>query len=311
MAVLHAKKNSPSILFGAGVVSMVGSTVLACRATLKLDDTLSEVEYDLKMAREMYEVPEEEGGYSSRELKRKTTYIYFRCVGKVAKLYVPSVVAGGIGIACLTKSHNILQDRNAALTAAYVAVDSAFNRYRARVRAEYGEELDQQFMYETEEIQVIDGETGEVVTTTRITGAPGAKYARWFDSRCSAFSPDFDRSNWMFLRQQQLWVNDLLKMRGHVFLNEVYERIGLRPTDDGAIVGWVYDPHNDLGRDVFTDTSDNYIDFGCWDQSTGDPLPMEMFENGEEGAILLNFNVDGPIYGLIDRLEAIREAQTS
>lgn len=306
---LHARENSPSILFGVGVAGMVGSTVLACRATLKLEDTLNEVEHDLQMAKAMYEVPAEEGGYSAKELKRKTTYIYIRSVGKVARLYVPSAVVGGISIACLTKSHNILQERNTALTAAYIAVDGAFNRYRERVREEYGDDVDRQFLYETEEIQIIDEETGKVMTTTRVTSAPGAKYARWFDSTCSSWNPpEFAEYNWQFLRQQQLWANDFLRMRGHVFLNEVYRMLGITETDDGAMVGWVYDPHNDLGRSVSEDTSDNYIDFGCWDQSNGQPL--EMFTNGEDGSILLNFNVDGPIYGLLDRLSAIRAGQS-
>ena len=39
---LVAQKNSPGVLFGVGVVGMVGSTVLACRATLKMDEVLEE-----------------------------------------------------------------------------------------------------------------------------------------------------------------------------------------------------------------------------------------------------------------------------
>jgi hypothetical protein len=69
----------------------------------------------------------------------------------------------------------------------------------------------------------------------------------------------------------------------------VYAMLGLAHTSAGAIVGWVYDRSNEMG--------DNYADFGCWDQSTGQPLP---FFNGREGAILLDFNVDGPIWQLID-----------
>jgi hypothetical protein len=38
--LLMTQKNAPTLLFGAGVVGMVGSTVLACRATLKMQDVI-------------------------------------------------------------------------------------------------------------------------------------------------------------------------------------------------------------------------------------------------------------------------------
>jgi hypothetical protein len=40
---LLARKHSPEILLVAGITSMVSSTVLACRATLKLESVLDEI----------------------------------------------------------------------------------------------------------------------------------------------------------------------------------------------------------------------------------------------------------------------------
>ncbi len=45
--VLTAKKNSPHIFFVGGVVGVVGSAVLACRATLKLEEKLDEIKNDV------------------------------------------------------------------------------------------------------------------------------------------------------------------------------------------------------------------------------------------------------------------------
>ncbi|MGG6498504.1 UNVERIFIED_CONTAM: DUF6353 family protein, partial [Bacteroidetes bacterium 56_B9] len=42
----RGQKHSPSLLFGAGVASMVGSTVLACRATLKLEEVVDKFQSD-------------------------------------------------------------------------------------------------------------------------------------------------------------------------------------------------------------------------------------------------------------------------
>jgi len=293
--VLLARKNSPSLLFGAGVVSMVGSTVLACRATLKLEEVLTDIE------REKYQAEEIHGLVNSEEYKGEQTYtdeekgrdialISFRGVGRVAKLYAPSVLLGGVGIVCLTKSHKILQERNAALTAAYVALDKAFSSYRERVIDRYGEETDRELRYASEDVTVIDEETGKALDTTRVAPGEHGLYARWFDETNNNWSaPPFTENNWLWLRTQQNWANDMLRARGHLFLNEVYSMIGLTHTTPGSVVGWLYKRDNPNG--------DNYVDFGCWGEDGGQPLE---FFNGRDGAILLDFNVDGPIWDLID-----------
>ena len=94
----------------------------------------------------------------------------------------------------------------------------------------------------------------------------------------------------MFLKSEQNYANDRLKARGYLFLNEVYERLGIPPTKAGQIVGWVYDPNNP------NHNGDNYVDFGLYNihkEKTRD------FVNGYEEVILLDFNVDGPI---LDRI---------
>ena len=291
-----ARKNSPTILFGVGVASMMGSTVLACRATLKLDDVLSAVESDKQkaiLAKNKVaagEVPEGTT-YSDQEFKRDNAIILARGVGSVVKLYAPSVILGGVGIVCLTKSHKILKERNSALTAAYIAVDTAFKKYRERVVDRYGEDTDRELRYESEEVTVIDEETGKALDTVRVAPGEPSGYARWFDEENNNWNrPEFMNHNWLFLRSQQNWANDMLRSRGHLFLNEVYGMCGLTHTSAGSVVGWLYQRDNING--------DNYVDFGCWDQRDGQPLE---FFNGREGAILLDFNVDGPIWDLIDK----------
>lgn len=286
---LLGRKHSPTILFGAGVASMVGSTILACRGTLKLSESLERTKHDLDMAKDVHgKAPEK---YPEKDYRKDVTVIWTKGVIDIAVLYAPSIILGGIGVACLTKSHKILEDRNAALTAAYVAVDKAFQSYREKVIDRYGEETDRELRYESEEIDIIDEETGKVVSTVMVTNTD-QPYARWFDVENNNWSaPPMTEYNWLFLRNQQNWANDMLKARGHLFLNEVYSMLGLSHTSAGAVVGWVYQRDNENG--------DNYVDFGCWDQ---DGNGHRFFENGRDGSILLDFNVDGPIWQLIDEL---------
>lgn len=288
---LLVSKNSPRILFVGGVVGMVGSTVLACRATLKLEEVLDTIENDRDKAhrvKELVDAPEYNGDatYTDSELRKDLTVITVRGIGSIAKLYGPAVLLGGASIFALTKSHNILQQRNLAITAAYAAVDSAFARYRERVVDRYGEDMDRELLYDSETVDIVE-EDGTITTVNRAIDAPGSAYSRFFDefsSRNWSVDPDI---NLMFLRTAQTYLNDRLRARGHVFLNEVYEELGLDHTKAGAVVGWRWD----------RGSGDDYIDFGIWD---GTQEKVNDFFNGREGAILLDFNVDGVIY---DKLE--------
>jgi hypothetical protein len=280
---LAFQKHSPTILFGTGVVGMVGSTVLACRATLKLEEVLVKADDDLSMSKRVAkERPDE---YTEDDRKKDTALIYVRSAANIAKLYAPAVGVGILSVAALTKSHNILSERNAALTAAYFAVDKAFKEYRIRVVDKYGEAEDQFLRYSTEDIRISNEETGKDEIVVRVSPDATSMYAKFFDE----FSPSWSKDpevNFIFVRCQQNYANDLLKARGHVFLNEVYDMLGIPRTKAGSVVGWLLSDH-----------SDNYIDFGVFD--TDNPKARD-FVMGREGSILLDFNVDGVIFDKID-----------
>lgn len=289
---LLASEKSPKILFVAGVAGMVGSTMLACRATLQLSDTLDAIEqekHNHTEAKALVEAPDYEGelSYSDQEYKRDITVITVRGLGKIAKLYAPAVLLGAASVTCLTKSHSLLEERNLALTAAYAAVDTAFKNYRERVVDRYGEDVDRELRYTSEELDIVDEDTGEIISEMQIVGAPGSAYARFFDRDSSRNWSEHPDINMLFLRQVQNYMNDRLRIRGHLFLNEVYDNLGLSHTKAGAVVGWRWQKGS----------GDDYIDFGIWD---GDNERARDFFNGREGAILLDFNVDGVIYDQIE-----------
>lgn len=286
---LTLQENSPKILFVGGVVGMVGSTVLACRSTLRLQEVLDEINGDLATAKGIRELHPDK--YSEEERQKDTVIIYARSGAKMAKLYAPSVALGVVSIAALTKSHAILSERNTALTAAYVALDKGFREYRARVVEKYGEQQDREFRYETEEVHIL-GKNGEKIKRKELRAAPGmpSGYARFFDETSPMWSREHEY-NVYFLNCQQNYINDRLRSKGHVFLNEVYDMLGIPRSRAGQIVGW---RHNSDG--------DGYIDFGVFLPDATDKV--RDFVNGREGAILLDFNVDGPILNNIDSIDA-------
>jgi hypothetical protein len=257
---------------------MVGSTVLACRATLKLEEFLSDAQIDINVAKEM-----EHEQYSEEDRKKDIAIIYTRSAVGLVKLYAPSILLGSVSIGMLTKSHNLLTERNAALTAAYTAIDKAFNQYRGRVVEKYGEDEDRELRYSAQSVQVIDEETGKKKTVRRVGDGEISMYARFFDELSTSWNrnPEY---NLVFLKCQQSYANDMLKTRGHVFLNEVYDSLGIERTQAGQVVGW-----------VVSNEGDNFIDFGMYTNEH----KVRDFINGREGAILLDFNVDGIIYDKI------------
>ena len=290
---LKAIKHSPEILAGVGVVGVVGSLVLACKATTKLSDVLEESKEQLDKIKEVAADPAYEEKYSQDDAKKDTTITYVQTAMKVTKLYAPSVILCASSLGCLLASNNILKKRNAALSAAYMTIDKSFKEYRKRVSDRFGEEIEKEIRYniKAEEITKVDENGNEVTETVKVmdgTDDPNSysDYARFFDESCAAWQNDAEY-NLTFLKAQQQYANDLLKARGRLFLNEVYRMLGIDETKAGQVVGWVYNPDNPTG--------DNFVDFGIYNMQRE---RVRAFVNGYEPNILLDFNVDGVIWNL-------------
>lgn len=291
------KKHSPEILVGAGIVGVVGSAVMACKATTKLDEVLEEPKEKIEKIHELMENPDmvpEGKEYTEEDGKKDLTIMYTQSAVKVVKLYAPAVILGTVSIAVILGGHHILRKRNLALAAAYATIDKGFKEYRGRVIERFGEELDKELKYnikakEIEETVVNEDGSENTVKKTVNVADPNttSDYARFFDDGCNGWTKD-PEFNLMFLKDQQRYANDLLKTRGHLFLNEVYDMLGLPRSTAGAVVGWVYDEKHPVG--------DNFVDFGIYDLYNE---KKRDFVNGYERTILLDFNVDGEIYKLI------------
>lgn len=291
---LQFKKHSPEILVVAGVVGTVASTVMACKATTKLNEVLEESKDQID---QIHGYVEENGfseKYSEEDSKKDLAIVYTQSALKVAKLYAPAVGLGIVSIGAILGGHNILRKRNVALAAAYTAVDKGFKEYRGRVIERFGKELDRELKHDikTKEIEeVVQNEDGTESTVKKtvdyIDPNKYSEFARFFDDGCTGWEKDSEL-NLMFLRRQQDYANEVLKTRGHLFLNEVYEMLGIPRTKAGQIVGWIYDEKHPIG--------DNFVDFGIYDiykEKNRD------FVNGYERTILLDFNVDGNILDMI------------
>lgn len=291
------KKHSPEILLVTGITGVVTSAVMACKATTKVDAIVEETKKSIDMIHEGMEAGNIcDVEYTEEDGKKDLAIVYIQTGVKFAKLYGPSVLLGLTSISCILASNNIIRKRNIALSAAYTAIDTSFKGYRSRVIERFGESMDRELRYniKTQEIKetVVDEETGKkkTVKSTVSVVDPNtySDYARFFDEYCAGWTKDAEY-NLMFLRQQQNYANELLKSRGHLFLNEVYDMLGIDRTKAGNIVGWIYDEEHPFG--------DNFVDFGIY---VLDNEKARDFVNGRERSILLDFNVDGDILSLMN-----------
>lgn len=277
---LKLKKNSPQILFYAGIVGTVTTTVLASRATLKAVPVVEKLKAErAELDTFHFEIKVDEDVYT-KEVYRQYTVATL----ELSKLYAPTVLVGIASLAALTKSHQQLTSRNTALTMAYTGLFKTFEAYRGRVREELGSDIDQQFLHGTiqKEIEYEDknGKT-KTKSITALDPSSTAALSYMYDANNSSWCKD-PGYNQNFLDNQQSWANIKLQRQGHLFLNEVYDDLRIPHTKEGNILGWVF---KDLGD------NDMFVEFGHHQDGE--------FVAGYKRDVMLNFNIHGPILDLI------------
>ena len=288
-AGLKLKKHSPEILVVGGVVGLVTSGVMACKATTKLsailDDRKEQIELFDKVAANPEMVKEE---YTVEDAEKDKKIVKVQTAVKVAKLYAPSIAVGVVSIGAIFASNNIMRKRNVALGAAYATVDRAFKDYRNRVVDRFGEELDKELRYnlKTKEVkETVEDENGKKKTVKRnikyMDSPMPSEFAVIYDDGCAGWTKD-PEDNKFFLIQQQRYANERLKRRGYLSLNEVYELLGFPSTKAGQVVGWLYNCKDPNYK------GDDFVDFGLYNV---DYEPNRDFVNGYERNIILDFNV--------------------
>ena len=289
----QVKKHSPEILMVAGIAGTIVGTVLACKATTKVSEIIEEKNKNVEDVHTCLEDNTKE--YTEEDSKKDLTIIYAQTGVKLFKLYAPAIGVMALSFASIIAGHKVLKKRNVAIAAAYAVIDKSFKQYRKNVIEEFGEGVDQQMRFglKSKEIKKKDKD-GKTVKETEYYIDPDAnpldnisEYARFFDASSENFAKD-PEYNMMFLRRQQDYANEMLKARGHLFLNEVYDLLDIPRSKAGQVVGWVYDKNGNT-------KGDNYVDFGLYRNDQG----TRRFVNGLEYNILLDFNVDGVIYDLI------------
>lgn len=313
----NLKQASPEILLVAGIVGVVASTVMACKATKEASDILEEhnnerdaltepvsEEAELVEQLAISEDEKTEGDISTtvtgevvvvdRKALMKT---YCKTGVRFIRLYGPAVVLGAASIACIFASHGIMRKRNAGLLAAYSVVENGFSEYRSRVRDILGEEAEERLRlgiedHEIEETSVDDegNETSVVRNAPVFNLSNCSPYARYFD-QYSVSGWQGDEIEEMFLDGHEQFANDRYNAYGYVMLNSVYHDLGYEETSDGQLVGWAKGSGGD-DRVIF-ERHKGYR----WVEIDGMRKLIP--------TTIIDFNVDGDVHKAIDRINRL------
>lgn len=286
-ASLALRKVKPELLTYGGIGLGAACVVVACVKTTKLEGVVDNAKEKLDAVKEKHED-------GSPEQKKEITAVYVRTAGEIAKLYALPAALGGLSVAFTIGGHNVLRKENAAITAAYMALGESLRQYRDRVIADQGEDKDLEYMHgiKAEEKEFVD-EEGKVEKKKMYVRKAGSVsvYARPFDESNTNWDPN-PHQNLLFLRGMETRATNMLRANGFLFLNEVYDLLGMPRTEAGQYVGWV----DGMG--------DSFVDFGL--NNMGDSL-IRSFLLGDEPAVLVDFNVDGPIMYIFEKLHQNEE----
>jgi len=213
-----AEKRSPEILTGIGIAGMIGTVVMAVRATPKACQLIENEKYERAC--------EEDIDGIMRDLKH-IDYIKlsWRC-------YLPAAITGCISVVCLISGSSVNSKRNAALATAYTLSESALKEYKNKVVETIGEKKEQGVRdaiakdrldrnpVKSKEV-IITGK-GETLCYDSISG-------RYFKSDIDKIKKAINELNRQMLEEM------------YVSLNDFYYAIGLSNTSMGDDLGWNID----------------------------------------------------------------------
>lgn len=283
---LGLKKAAPDIMFVAGIALSAASIFEFCKKSKKGSAIIDQCKDNLDEIIEDHDL----GDSTDKEYRHDILVETGKTAKELVKVYWVPATMWGVSTALITGSHCILKERNAALTVIATGLGAELRTLHKRIIDRFGEEVDQELKFgtETKEIETtsVDKETGEEIKNKAIVpvsnGCGGfSLFARYFDDGCAEWKNDAEY-NLAFLKAREAEANQRLKANGYLYLNEVYDMLGMKRSRAGQKVGW--QKNSPLG--------DGYVSFGIYNiyrQGNRD------FVNGYQPTVLLDFNVDGEI----------------
>ena len=154
-------KHAPEIMFGAGCVAFVGTIYFAVKATPKINKVLEEHNKEVEEARK-YAADPEVTDYDETDLKHDIRVYYRDTFFRVVRIAALPVACGVATLGLFGGAQFIVMRRLGVMAAEYTVLQTNFDNYRARVRADQGVDADYKYLFDEKEevvkVPVLDEE---------------------------------------------------------------------------------------------------------------------------------------------------------
>lgn len=223
-AGLCLKRNSSTILTCVGAVGVIGTAVMAVKATPK--------------ALSLLEQAKEKKGDNLTKIETIQT---------AGIVYIPSAIIGLSTICCIFGANVLNRKQQASLASAYALVDNAYKEYRNKVKELFGEDADTKIREEIIKEKIKDDWHAYTPGLNSLDSSDDICLfydevgERYFESRPSdVFNAEYH-------------LNRNFTLRGCASLNEFYMFLGLEETKAGETLGWSADDFLESGLGPWID----------------------------------------------------------
>lgn len=288
--VARISKHAPTILSVTASAGVIATGYLAWKAGTRFEDVEGR-DWDRRKEclRNADTIPDED----VPKIERKNRILF---ILDTVRTVTPAAIVGAATITMIYFSNSISKKRLAAMGAAYATLQTAFDGYKRTMVEALGKESVEKILKpklpnvgkSAEEILSSDNKSdaanvSDAVVNSLKALSPYARIIAEESSTCWDPNEDYTSQN---LAAVQLWANRRLERKGHLFLNEVFDQLGLSRTREGAVVGWLKNGEGD-----------NYVSFGDFDASIY-RVPSDDYTRVDSNFIV-DFNVDGVIWDKI------------
>lgn len=209
------QRNSATALAIAGAVGVVATVITTTRAAPKAIRLLNEAK-----ERENHELT------------------IWQKMQVTIPVYIPVILTGSATIFCILSSNILNKASQASLMSAYMLVDQSFKDYKRKLKELYGQEVHDRIIEslaveKAEAPRITSVGMYQIVDLTINEALCGPKLLFY-----ETLSERFFESTLEAVLEAEYHTNRNYILRGFQTVNEWYEFLGLKPSDDGNRMGW-------------------------------------------------------------------------
>lgn len=277
------------ISLAVGAVAGVMTVISASKQTLNMPDILDEAKAEIEEVKELAATNTEVN--KGKEL----TKVYLKTTLKTVKNYIPTALWGGATVGLVGNSFRVLKKENNSLRTQIKTIAAVANEAYQRTKEKYGEEEAMRLWTGAKEktatiISTDDNgketkkkEKVNMLDKDHLPDSNSPFYILFDEANCPyTFDSKYKGTNVIFVKNALRECNDILKLKGRIYVNEIRQKFKCREIDEGW--EWGITRKNN---------SDAVLDFGLLDFYDGDSyLAKQSFMKGDITGILLRLNVE-------------------